>query len=580
MTTLKAACVGAATAAWITATASAVPFTYQGQLKQDGRPVTAVTTMDFGLFDGPDSPTPIAGPLRIRDIEVVNGLFTVEVDFGDGVFDGSERYLGVSVVVPPGTTPVLLSPRQKITAAPFAMYALDAPGGSGGGTLDDAYNFGGAGAGRVITADAGPVYISGTDGLAVDGGVVTGAVKLARADASLDIEARKSFNVSGDQPDPVTVGGTQRRGALLNPIEDWAYLRVASVGHAIRRKIGTTLAFDVEGSINNSAIWISQMFLDADGNLGVGTVIPSTRLHVNQGEDASVAAGGYLTIGSINSTNLVFDNNEILARNAGFVSDLYLNRDSGDVLIGTGGAARLGIGTTNPKGRIHVAGDYYGLGHMWLHAYEGDGSTGTAYIQARDTSGTSDVNLQFRTKDGTVLRDVMRLTSLGRVGIGTTAPAQLLHVNGTARVNVLQITGGSDLSEGFDVQGEAIEPGMVVSIDPDNPGRLIPSRDPYDRKVAGIVSGAGGVATGMVMGHSGTIADGEHPIALSGRVYCLVDATAHAVEPGDLLTTSAKTGHAMKVVDHDRANGAVLGKAMTALRAGQTGLVLVLVSLQ
>jgi hypothetical protein len=59
----------------------------------------------------------------------------------------------------------------------------------------------------------------------------------------------------------------------------------------------------------------------------------------------------------------------------------------------------------------------------------------------------------------------------------------------------------------------------------------------------------------------------------------MADAGTGPIEPGDLLTTSDTPGHAMRVVDHDRANGAILGKAMTSLDEGR-GLVLVLVSLQ
>jgi hypothetical protein len=68
-------------------------------------------------------------------------------------------------------------------------------------------------------------------------------------------------------------------------------------------------------------------------------------------------------------------------------------------------------------------------------------------------------------------------------------------------------------------------------------------------------------------------------VALSGRVYCRADTSSGPIEPGDLLTTSARPGHAMKAADHDRAQGAILGKAMSRLEHG-TGLVLVLVSLQ
>jgi len=83
----------------------------------------------------------------------------------------------------------------------------------------------------------------------------------------------------------------------------------------------------------------------------------------------------------------------------------------------------------------------------------------------------------------------------------------------------------------------------------------------------------------MMMGQKDSAADGVYPVALSGRVYCWADASTGAIRPGDLLTTSSIPGHAMKVSDHTRALGAIIGKAMTSLEKGK-GLVLVLVSLQ
>jgi hypothetical protein len=156
--------------------------------------------------------------------------------------------------------------------------------------------------------------------------------------------------------------------------------------------------------------------------------------------------------------------------------------------------------------------------------------------------------------------------------------------NGNARVitQEVEITGGADLAEHFDVAalaGLAPAPGMVVSIDPAHPGRLTLSSTPYDALVAGVVSGAGGVRPGFLMGQDGSIADGDVPVALVGRVYVLTDASYGPVRPGDLLTTSATPGHAMRAADRARAPGAVLGKAMTGLEAG-CGLVLVLVGLQ
>jgi hypothetical protein len=152
---------------------------------------------------------------------------------------------------------------------------------------------------------------------------------------------------------------------------------------------------------------------------------------------------------------------------------------------------------------------------------------------------------------------------------------------GVTHTKALQILGGSDLSEKFDVIDPefAMEAGMTVSIDPNHEGKLQVSRTAYDFRVAGIVSGAGGVNPGMVMGQAGSVADGEHAIALTGRVYCLVDAEYGAIEPGDLLTTSDTPGYAMRVDDSARASGATIGKAMGRLDGGR-GLVLVLVGLQ
>lgn len=121
---------------------------------------------------------------------------------------------------------------------------------------------------------------------------------------------------------------------------------------------------------------------------------------------------------------------------------------------------------------------------------------------------------------------------------------------------------------------------MLVSIDPQTPGKLILSHEAYDQKVAGIVSGAGGIKPGMMMGQKGSIADGEYPVALTGRVYALVDTSAGGeINPGDLLTTSSIPGYAMKATDAEKRGGAVIGKAMTSLKE-ENGLVLVLVSLQ
>jgi hypothetical protein len=80
-----------------------------------------------------------------------------------------------------------------------------------------------------------------------------------------------------------------------------------------------------------------------------------------------------------------------------------------------------------------------------------------------------------------------------RVGIGRENPQTTLDVDGTARVGVLEITGGGDVAEPFSVEEKTVaEPGTVMVIDECHVGRLKISDSAYDRKVAGIVSGARG----------------------------------------------------------------------------------------
>jgi hypothetical protein len=208
---------------------------------------------------------------------------------------------------------------------------------------------------------------------------------------------------------------------------------------------------------------------------------------------------------------------------------------------------------------------------------DGDGANNGGQLQLYDAFGTETINL--RGDRGETGGGIIELSKTN----GQTTITLDAEANGEGKItaHVLQIIGGSDLSEQFNVSAEhaeQIEPGMIVSIDPERPGELRVSDRAYDPAVAGVISGAGGVKSGMLMGQRGTVADGLHPVALTGRVYCRVDAGYGAIKPGDLITTSPTSGHGMKA-DPARAAGAIVGKAMTPL-AGGKGLVLVLVSLQ
>jgi hypothetical protein len=149
---------------------------------------------------------------------------------------------------------------------------------------------------------------------------------------------------------------------------------------------------------------------------------------------------------------------------------------------------------------------------------------------------------------------------------------------GNVEVNGGDITlTGKDCAEDFEMLGaEEIGPGTVVVID--SGGAFKRSHKAYDKRVAGVVSGAGECRPGIILGREQP-QENKLPVALVGRVYCEVDAGYSPIEVGDLLTTSPTPGHAMKATEPLKAFGAVIGKALRPLDSGR-GLIPILVALQ
>ena len=140
------------------------------------------------------------------------------------------------------------------------------------------------------------------------------------------------------------------------------------------------------------------------------------------------------------------------------------------------------------------------------------------------------------------------------------------------------ILNNADAAEDFAVaRAEDAAPGMVMVLADD--GTLEPCSQAYDRKVVGVVSGAGQYKPGLVFDRGATKDPLRAPISMMGKVACRADASYGRIEIGDLLTTSPRTGCAMKAADPARAFGAVIGKAMSPLDDGE-GLVTMLISLQ
>jgi hypothetical protein len=93
-----------------------------------------------------------------------------------------------------------------------------------------------------------------------------------------------------------------------------------------------------------------------NGKIGIGTAAPSVSLHVATGDDSKTDGGGFIVTGSESSENISIDNNEIMARNKGLVSTLYLNHSGGNVVIdGTNSGSKVGIGTVTPDFQLQLS---------------------------------------------------------------------------------------------------------------------------------------------------------------------------------------------------------------------------------
>jgi hypothetical protein len=326
--------------------------------------------------------------------------------------------------------------------------------------------------------------------------------------------------------------------------------------------------------IYNAAIGQNAVWIDSNSNnVGIGAIAPQTTLHVHGLEVLSTGHQSGFKFRNRGSSSFADDwvwySDNNIAR--------FWRAGIGD-LLGVTPGGNVGIGTTAPAAKLHISGS--GIIRARVNADSNAGLALTLNNQPKWSVATVNAG-QFQIFNDAIGQNAVWIDqTTNNVGIGTTNPAAKLHVAGVASVGVLQITGGSDLAEPFEVGGsETIQPGMVVAIDPEQPGRLRLADNGYDRTVAGIVSGANGIKPGLTMKQEGTLANGSLPVALTGRVYCWADASNGAIEPGDLLTTSNTPGHAMKVTNYAEAQGAIIGKAMTGLKEGK-GLILVLVTLQ
>ncbi|MBI1764078.1 MAG: hypothetical protein HYR56_21850 [Acidobacteria bacterium] len=458
------------------------------------------------------------------------------------------------------------------------------------------------------------------------GGVGIGTVSppLARLHVEGTSNAAAQVLVRGTAGvDPsIELGSTESGSAVLEGL-DIKYIN--SIGESVFNNIYTpsTNAFRFQSGGTDRVV------IQSAGNVGIGTPTPgykldvADRMRVRQGGSNSAGIWFYQTTPANDRAfvGMADDTHIGLFGNTGAGFGLTMNTTNGGVGIGTTDVSQFVKLDVNSGVFVHavrgtalngIGVGVWGIGGTGVY---GDGGTsgygvngissgnigvlgegGSIGVKGSSTDGTGGYFNVTGNADSVVgvygnsSQNGTGVLGTGRVGVSgfghtggwggyfkNVAPGEIaLFVEGIGRMNVLQVA-GSDVAERFDAVAEA-KPGLVVTIDPDRPGQLAIARRAYNRRVAGVISGANKLEAGMVLADlSGS--KNSLPVALSGRVWVYCDATRAAIQPGDLLTTSNIPGHAMKVTNHAKAQGAIIGKAMTGLKAGR-GLVLVLVTLQ
>ena len=552
-------------------------FTYNGRLADGGQAPNGNYDMTFQLFDSETGGATVGAVVQLNTVMVANGLFAVTVDFGAGVFTGPARWLEVGVR-PSGTaTFTTLSPRQGVTSSPYAVFA----------------------------SEAAAVAANGIGALAIqDGSISAGKISSGQVVKSLN---------------GLTDAVTLQAGANVSLMSNGNALVVSAAS-------GTAGFWGQNGT---SAYYTA-------GNVGIGTTTP--RLPLSLGTAPTWTANGWLGCMDLpNASALAWEANGAgqrfgIGHTAG---GLYLFRTASDP--GTTGSPALYDLVVDDSGNVSMSGDVTLEGNLIVDRTLGNDPllfTGTDRVEENrylelinspdfqsasglkaggvlvaddytyGNPGKNDLIVKGSTTIGGPLSVGDNFTATigcadlligysGRRGSPGRALSDLgttLNINccgdwtstyiggGNVSVCSLTIRGGCDLAEPFPTEGGPVEKGAVMVIDDEHPGQLKRSNRAYDTRVAGVVSGAKGINPGIRLEQKGAM-DAGQSVALTGRVYVQADASFGAIKPGDLLTTSDTPGHAMKVMDHSRARGAVLGKAMSSLAEGK-GMVLVLVTLQ
>ncbi|HRE77636.1 MAG TPA: tail fiber domain-containing protein [Flavobacterium sp.] len=412
------------------------------------------------------------GSTQFRSANATDRLFVIgnAIDTNNNnTVDASERS-DAMIVLKSGLTRLPSTTNTMIDAADGkAVVTKEYLQSSTSGTLDQAYDFGGAGNGRTITADNGAVTINGTDGLVSSGTAGVGAISPSGAGTRMVWNPRKSAfragRVSGTEWDDVNVGdnsiamgfGTRATGnscIALGSNCSASGLGSVAFGWFVNANATQSTAFGLGTNTNN-------VYSTAFGYQTSTSGRASTSFGVNN--EAESFGEVVLGIGATTYTPSTNGANQFRIANATdrlLVVGNAIDADNDDVVDNSERSNALvilkngntGIGSSTPGERLHVAGRTLltngfsatnaallyqnNADYMFLGPQSGSSANGgaMALYGSTNASGGNAGGIDFNTNSGLV-----RLTSVGNLGVGTNNPLQKLHVSGPAGLTAIRI---------------------------------------------------------------------------------------------------------------------------------------------